>query len=39
VIRLLIQPAFEALHSSWKYFEKRGDCSPKFLNCARLHFA
>ena len=20
-------------------FEKRGDCSPKFLNSARLHFA
>jgi hypothetical protein len=20
-------------------FEKKGDCSPKFLNCARLHFA
>ena len=20
-------------------FEKRGDCSPKLLNCARLHFA
>ncbi|HXO36919.1 MAG TPA: hypothetical protein VN901_31645, partial [Candidatus Acidoferrales bacterium] len=20
-------------------FEKRGDCSPKLLNCARFHFA
>ena len=20
-------------------FEKKGDCSPKLLNCARLHFA